>query len=264
MNPTLRYGEFFGREINRIDAPGFIVTFRRSTSGQRDAERHAHSHANVLVPFDRGYWSEADRFDESSPVQVVYTPPGMAHNDSMVRLGGRYLAISIDHGLTEHPFPIALNRPLAMRFAHQLALWSISGQRDVLMVEDACLALLGELDAHDRSHAASTPTWCRDVIDICHGAPARPLTIAAIAGMVGVHPVHVSRVFQRYYGVPLSRYVASVRVEHAAALLRGSRQPAAAIAIDCGFHDHSHLCKTFRAALGVTPSQYRERFVAIR
>jgi AraC family transcriptional regulator len=76
---------------------------------------------------------------------------------------------------------------------------------------------------------------------------------------VDVHPVHVTRVF-RHYGIPLSQYIASIRVERAAVALRAGRRSVAAIAADTGYTDQSHLCKTFKAAFGVTPRTYRSFF----
>ena len=253
-----------GREINRISAPGFIVTFRRSSSGRRDDQQHYHSTATVLVPFERGYWSDADGFDEANPLQIIYTPAGTSHRDSMVRLDGRYLAISVDNGLVDEVaghlrFPVALGRPLAMRVAHLIALMSTQGHSIGFTVEDACLTLLGELDRHGRADATA-PRWLQRVVEICHSAAERSPTIAEVSRMVDVHPVHVTRVFRRHYGIPLSQYIASIRLERAAAALRAGRRSVAAIAAETGYTDQSHLCKTFKATLGVTPRTYRAFF----
>lgn len=261
----LQHGEFLGSEINRICVPGFIVTFRRSGSGQRDEKSHSHSTANLLVPFDRGYWSEADGFDEANPLQIIYTPARTAHHDSMVRLGGRYLAISVDNGLLEDHdqdlrVPVALARPLARRLAHRIALSDAAGHLRGLRVEEACLTLLAELDLHRRMTVARPPRWLNRVVDICNSTFERSPSISEIGAMVGVHPVHVTRVFRRRYGIPLSKYVAAVKIEHAAAGLRAGRMSVAAIAVENGFCDQSHLCKVFKATLGVTPRTYQAHF----
>jgi AraC family transcriptional regulator len=263
-NIVLHHGDFLGRELSRISAPGFVVTFRRSRSGRRDDQHHHHDTATVLVPFDRGYWSDADGFDESNPLQIIYTPAGTAHRDSMMRLGGRYLAISVDNGLVDEVtphlrFPVALGGPLAMRVAHRMALMSIKGNSSSVAVEDACLTLLGELDRHRRVNTAPPP-WLQRVLEICHSAVDRSPTIAEISRIVAIHPVHVTRVFRRRYGIPLSQYIASIRVERAAAGLRAGWRSVAAVAAENGFTDQSHLCKTFRATLGVTPRTYRASF----
>jgi AraC family transcriptional regulator len=57
--------------------------------------------------------------------------------------------------------------------------------------------------------------------------------------------------------LPLHQYVLGRRIERAASLLRFSDTPIAAIAIECGFADQSHLTTAFRRRTGVTPAVYR-------
>jgi AraC family transcriptional regulator len=261
----LHYGEFLGREINRVCVPGFILTFRRSGSGRRDEKAHGHSTPNLLLPLDVGYWSEADGFDDSNPSQLVYTPSGVEHRDSMVRLGGRYLAISIDDYIVEEPlqgwrFPVALERPIATRIAHLLALRNMTGQLSGLMVEDACLSIVAELEAQTAVSRVSRPPWLKRVVEICDRGLKELPGIAEIAATVGIHPVHLTRVFRSCYGFPLSKYIVAVRIERAAAALRAGSQSVAAIAAETGFSDQSHLCKAFKAVMGMTPHEYKGLF----
>jgi AraC-like DNA-binding protein len=67
---------------------------------------------------------------------------------------------------------------------------------------------------------------------------------------------HLERMFRDRIGVPMHRYVRLVRVSEARRLLtRGMRPGAVARAV--GFTDVSHLIRTFRAELGMTPGSYR-------
>jgi AraC family transcriptional regulator len=261
----LRYGEFLGHEINRVSVPGFIVTFRRSGSDQRDRRSHSHSTPNLLLPLDAGYWSEADGYDESLPSQLVYTPAGAEHRDSMMRLGGRYLAISVDSSIVQGTLrrwriPIALDRPSAIRTAHVLTARNLSGQLRAPFVEEACLGIVAQLGLQICDAGGRRPCWLRRVIEICHGGGSEWPSIAAISALVGVHPVHVTRVFRRFFGSPLSQYIVAAKVQQAAAALRTGKQSVAAIAAEAGFWDQSHLCRAFKAAIGITPREYRALF----
>jgi AraC family transcriptional regulator len=262
----LHYGEFLGREINRLSVPGFIVTFRRSGSGRRDERHHSHTTPNLILPLDTGYWSEADGFNEGNPSQLFYTPAGTAHRDSMVRLGGRYLAISIDEfivgdALQNWRFPVALERPIATRAAHILAMRRMTGQLSSLFVEDACLSIVGELKSQAATRKASRPRWLKAVIELSNSAFVELPSISEIGAIVGIHPVHVSRVFRHYFGFPLSKYIVAVRIERAAAALRAGTDSIATIAAETGFSDQSHLCKAFKIVMGVTPKEYKALFV---
>ena len=261
----LHYGEFLGREINRICVPGFVVTFRRSASSRIDERAHGHSTPNLVLPLDPGYWSEADGFDESQPSQLVYTPAGLEHRDSMVRLAGRYLAISIDHFIVEEPLkgwrsPVALERPIASRLAHVLAARNMAGRLSALFVEDACLSIVAELRLQAARCAASRPRWLGQVVELCNGRLKELPSIAEIGATVGIHPVHLSRVFRNWYGFPLSRYILAQKTGRAAAALRAGTLSVAAVAAECGFSDQSHLCKAFKAVMRMTPTEYRALF----
>lgn len=261
----LHYGEFLGREINRLSVPGFVVTFRRSGSDRRDRNAHSHTAPNLLLPLDPGYWSEADAFDPCMASQLIYTPAGVEHRDSMVRLGGRYLAVSIDAAVVEEPlralrFPIALNRPLAIRVAHALAARNLRGELSPLLIEESCLSIVGELALEALRVTGPRPPWLRHVVEICRTSGQEWPSIAAIGAQVGIHPVHVTRMFRRHYGSPLSHYILAVKVEQAAVALRAGSVSVAAIAAEAGFWDQSHLCRAFKALIGVTPREYRALF----
>jgi AraC family transcriptional regulator len=84
--------------------------------------------------------------------------------------------------------------------------------------------------------------------------------ISGMAAVAGVHPVHAARVFRSHYGVSLSHYILSVKVQRAAAALRTGKISAAMAAIENGFTDQSHLCRAFKGVLGTTPRAYRRLF----
>ena len=68
---------------------------------------------------------------------------------------------------------------------------------------------------------------------------------------------HFLRVFRRLTGVTPHQYLISARLRRAALALASSREPVIAVALDAGFGDLSTFNKTFRAAFGLTPTQYR-------
>lgn len=241
------------------------ITFRRSGSDRRDRNAHSHTTPNLLLPLDPGYWSEADALDPCVPSQLIYTPAGVEHRDSMVTLGGRYLAISIDGTVVEEPlgalrFTIALDRPLAIRTAHVLAARNLSGELSALLVEEACLSIVGQLELEMRSVGGPRPVWLRRVVEICRASGGDWPSIAAIGARVGIHPVHITRVFRKHYGSPLSQYILASKVEQEAAALRAGSLSVAAIAAEAGFWDQSHLCRAFRSVIGITPREYKALF----
>jgi len=76
-----------------------------------------------------------------------------------------------------------------------------------------------------------------------------------IAGVAGMSRFHLSRQFQRYFGLPPHAYLVQVRLNEARRRLAAG-EPAAEVAAAVGFADQSHLTKRFKGSFGITPGQF--------
>jgi AraC-like DNA-binding protein len=84
---------------------------------------------------------------------------------------------------------------------------------------------------------------------------AEGVTLAEAAAVLHAHPAHLVRAFTERHGLPPHRYLTGRRVELARRLLLAG-QPPASVAVAAGFCDQSHLTRTFRRHLGVSPARY--------
>src|SRR5262249_21772677 len=87
---------------------------------------------------------------------------------------------------------------------------------------------------------------------------AENLTHEAVAAAVGIHPVHLARVFRYHFGATLGDYVRRLRVEFAARQLITTEETLAGIALAAGFSDQSHFTRTFKRQTGMTPCSLPE------
>jgi AraC family transcriptional regulator len=101
------------------------------------------------------------------------------------------------------------------------------------------------------------PPWIEHAMELLQDRCAESLTLAEIAHEVGIHPVHLARSFSRHTGATVHETIRRLRVERACALLSTTDRSIGEIAHAVGFFDHSHLTRTFRRELGMTPSRYR-------
>lgn len=86
---------------------------------------------------------------------------------------------------------------------------------------------------------------------------AEPLTIAALAGEVGLARRRFASAFRSVVGATPYNYILIRRLEAAAEQLRTDRRSTLDIALDVGFGDLSEFTRRFRARYGLAPGLYR-------
>lgn len=96
---------------------------------------------------------------------------------------------------------------------------------------------------------------CTDYIDL--NITSR-LSVADVAASTGYAGYYVSRLFQKEMNQSLSDYIQKKKIEHAAFLLKNTRQSVMDIADSLHYSSPSHFCTMFRREKGVTPTQYRQ------
>jgi AraC family transcriptional regulator len=81
-----------------------------------------------------------------------------------------------------------------------------------------------------------------------------------LAEVAAFSPYHFHRLFSAIVGETLFQFIQRVRVERAAAsLLNKPKAGVTEIALDCGFSGPATFSRAFRAAFGMSPTQWRAR-----
>ncbi|MFT7837417.1 AraC family transcriptional regulator [Saccharothrix sp. BKS2] len=138
----------------------------------------------------------------------------------------------------------------------------LPGQQAVL---DRLLDLL--LISALRALLARETSWYRAHLDpavgralrLLHEAPARPWTIAALAGEVGVSRAALARRFTELVGEPPMAHLTSWRLSLAADLLREPGTTLEAVARRVGYGSAFALSSAFKRVRGERPSAFRRR-----
>lgn len=100
----------------------------------------------------------------------------------------------------------------------------------------------------------------REILDAVVADPAADHSIAAMAERAAVSERHLVRMFHDQVGLTPARYVEQARLEAAKVLLATGDHGQEAVARRAGFGSADTMRRTFRRALGVSPSSYRSRF----
>jgi AraC family transcriptional regulator of arabinose operon len=85
-----------------------------------------------------------------------------------------------------------------------------------------------------------------------------PLSVAGLAGLVGLSPSRLTHLFKETVGASIVQTVLQLRLRQAARLLEFTDLTVAEIAAQVGFESAFYFSRQFKAHYGVSPSTYRE------
>ena len=83
-------------------------------------------------------------------------------------------------------------------------------------------------------------------------------SIDEIASTFYITPSHLCRTFKKLTGYTVIQYINILKIQKACDLLHETRKSITEIALDCGFNSTMYFCKTFKAILNITPTDYRK------
>lgn len=82
-------------------------------------------------------------------------------------------------------------------------------------------------------------------------------SLEELAAMLGLSPYYLTRLFRRWQGTPLYRYLVEIRLAAALDRILRGHDNLTALAFDLGFSSHSHFSAAFRRRYGFSPSDAR-------
>ncbi|MGA2952606.1 MAG: helix-turn-helix domain-containing protein [Caulobacteraceae bacterium] len=232
-------------------------------------DRHEHRAATLTIVVQGGFVERLGRAERDyARGHAAFLPAGRAHAQAFGAVGTRQVTFEpqaewIDYladsriALSEAPYANApVYRHLGDRLLKEL-------QAPDSFSRLACEGLMLEVVAAfgrrgwSEPAMAKPPAWLCTARDFIHANALEPLSLGQIARVAGRHEIHLARQFRRYFGASVSAYQRRLRIDHAAGLLRDTPLSLSEIALDCGFSSHAHLCREFKAQMGLTPSEYR-------
>ena len=252
------------------DVDGLLVTWVRFPPLAK-LPLHTHERATVAVILNGSFDGLMRHASHPCPASTCITePPGEPHGNLFERTGADVLTVQPDPGRLDllEPFAgvlgevnhmrdlgvasVARRAASELRMPDSVAPFAVEG----LVLE--LLALAARLRSTDAFGAERrSPRWLSQARALLHDQYREHLRLTEVAEAVGVHPVHLARVFRLNYGTPVGAYVRGLRLTWAAGRLTDSEDAIALIAHEAGFFDQSHFTRTFRRHFGLTPQAYR-------
>jgi AraC-like DNA-binding protein len=143
---------------------------------------------------------------------------------------------------------------------HKLRDWIVTDKYPIRDTAGRVIGVIGTLQSfQDRRRQLAHLGPVGDAAEFIQQRLGDELRLADVAEAVGYSERHLERLFRQVFGMSVWRFVLQTRVHAAARALTQTARPITRIAVEFGFADGSAFSRTFKAATGATPREYRER-----
>lgn len=265
MSANLQTGQFYGATQQRAEAAGILLSEIRHAHG-RKLPQHTHESAYFGLLLAGGYTEKfTERATEYAPFTLGFHPPNFTHVDEIGVCGSRMFCIEIRDSfwskvrdyLTSPKFTPDLCGTDTTWLGLRLYRGFKKCTLDSLQIEEIAAQMLERCGQSVVTTERGTPVWLSRVMDLLHGSFRHQITLEGIARDVGVHPIHLSRVFRKKYRCTMGEYVSRLRVQFVCAQMSRGWPALNELALEAGFADQSHMGRVFRSVAGETPAQMR-------
>jgi AraC-like DNA-binding protein len=261
----------YGKTLREYSHAGITLTERSYPAGLH-IPLHTHDqHVHFNLVLRGGYFETArNQTDICADSMMVFHPEGAAHandffNQETLLFNVRVDVSRLDPSFQDQPASYQ-TRYLGPGLLTELAtllhqeLQSID-EVSALVIEELVTRMLAAVNRPAALLSSSkAPSWLSRVREILHSDFQQPLTLEDIARQVGVHKVHLGRVFHQHFHCTVGEYLRFLRVERACSELSMTDTRLGEISQECGFSDQPHFSRIFKRLTAFTPLEYRNIF----
>jgi AraC family transcriptional regulator len=263
----LKAGQTFWNKQNSIKLEGTILTEVEYTPNIKELPWHYHE--NFLF-----YYHLKGRLDEVNKKKTVNCTAGTLllhhwqdpHYDKNFSADANFFHIEIENNwfLKHQVKPTILEgsmqlenpalKPLFHKIHKEIKLNDATSQ---ISVDGLLLQSIAEITRATYIEKFGLPVWVNKVKEILNDGICDKITLESLSLETGIHPVHLSKEFPKYFNTGFGQYIRNIRVGKATHLLSNKNITLSEIAYDCGFADQSHFIRCFKDVVGITPLKYR-------
>lgn len=268
MSANLQTGQFYGATQGRLEAAGLVLTELRHLHGRKLPE-HTHEAAYFGLLLEGGYTEKfTERVTEYGPFTLGFHPPSFTHVDEIGACGSRMFCIEVRNTfwgqmrtyLTAPKFAPDLCGGETTWLGLRLYRGFKAGTLDSLQAQELAAQMLERCGRAEISKERATPSWLSRAMELLRASFREEITLERIAHDVGVHPIHLSRVFRKKYHCTMGEYVNRLRVQFVCAAMSRGWPALNELALEAGFADQSHMGRVFRSLVGESPARFRQFF----
>jgi AraC-like DNA-binding protein len=262
----LKKGEFFGTHYQRSTFENIVLTDTEYTHNKVDWHCHENPYFTYLL--------EGKLF-ESNKKQSYYLEPGslLFHNwqDAHYNIKppeftrGFHIELSenwfLNYDIQVKDFEGSINikNPLTKNLMNKVFIESkINDNYSNLSIEALLIDVFGTIKETQKI-SSKKPDWVNRLQELLTEEQT-DYSLNYLSAVLGIHPIHLSREFNRYFGTSLGDYIRLLKVNKAFYLIASNKISMTEICYQCGFYDQSHFISSFKRIYNTTPSKlFRKR-----
>ncbi len=270
-------------DLKAVDCFAFrnFALFIQSVDFCKIAVKHQHSHPSymIIIQFDAkdGLQNLSVDVPENYYLGTILSP-GIPHEDKAENFPN-YYTIMIDKDFFEQQFALYQKQvPLfkgtqfiichdVLKILHLFAFESTKnmpnsditlGCQTMLLTHWIIRSILGE--NYDMRSPVSNARIAR-IQAYIEQHLGENLTVARLAENANMSVSSFCKLFRKECGLSPKNYLSQVRLTKSQFMLRRDDYSITEIAYKCGFSSNSHLTAAFHKEFGISPKEYRERFL---
>tara|TARA_R110002020_G_scaffold47905_2_gene136833 strand:- start:17334 stop:18143 length:810 start_codon:yes stop_codon:yes gene_type:complete len=259
---TLKTGEFYGTHYQKSTFENIIITDTEYTHSKVDWHYHEHPYFTYLLQ---------GKLFESNKKEAYYLRPGslLFHNwqdahynikppeytrGFHIELNARWF-MEYDIHIPDLEGSMDLKNPVTKSLLNKVFIESkLNDPISFLSIEALLIEIFGTIGTEAHTKKANRPLWTNRLREFLMEGEG-DLSLKNLSAVLGIHPVHLSREFNRYFGTSLGNYIRLIRLNKAFCLMAANKSSMTEICYQCGFYDQSHFISNFKLVYGTTPSK---------
>lgn len=262
----LKKGEFYGTHYQRTTFDNIVMTDTEYTHRKVDWHRHENPYFTYLLQ---------GKLFESNKKESYYLEPGslLFHNwqDAHYNIKPEELTRGFHIELNENWFlnydinisnfegSINIKSPLTKNLMNKVFMESKTNDAySNVAIESLLIALFGTIKETQKI-SAKKPEWVSTLQELFL-EEQMDYSLNHLSSILGIHPIHLSREFNRYFGSSLGNYIRLLKINQAFCLIAANKLSMTEICYKCGFYDQSHFISSFKRIYNTTPSKLFRKF----
>lgn len=249
--------------LDRLDPKIYSAAIYDRCAKRKKRESAAFDHARLLYVLsgELSYTADGEKSKPLTSGSLLYVPAGVA-----CAIKGQYLRaalIALDperDGAVSAPFDKVIHIDEFESAADEVVRicdLALSGDVYSSAKAEAIMKLL-LVKIAEASDESALPLRMTETLDeYIREHVGEEISNTEVGAIFGYHPFYVSTVMKEKRGVTLHQYVVAYRMRLAKNMLECTDKTVAEIAEETGFTDASYFTKSFKAAFGKTPKEWR-------